>query len=120
MGDEPAFAEERLPLEVRDVHGGTDNEDQAERKERLDIAGSEYPEELHDAYNGYPLAPEKRATEPWKMSEYQQRLMADLGLEPPNTEKLVLTLEGKEEYVSHYKNLQFYLIQSPGWSHTSG
>ena len=71
----------------------------------------EYPEELHDAHNGYPLAPEKRATEPWKMSEYQQRPMADLGLEPPNTEKLVLTLEGKEKYVTHYKNLQFYLIQ---------
>ena len=24
----------------------------------------EYPEELHDAHNGYPLAPEKRVTEP--------------------------------------------------------
>ena len=69
----------------------------------------EYPEELHDAHNDYPLAPEKRATEPWKMSEYQRRLMADLGLEPPKTEKLVLTLEDKEKYVTHYKNLQFYL-----------
>ena len=68
-----------------------------------------YPEELHDLHDGYPLAPEKRATEPWKMSEYQ--LMADLGLEPPNTEKLVLTLEDKEKYVTHYKNLQFYLSQ---------
>ena len=71
----------------------------------------EYPEYLHDAHNGYPLAPEKRATEPWKMSEYQLRLMADLGLEPPNTEKLVLTLEDKNNYVVHYKNLQFYLSQ---------
>ena len=70
----------------------------------------EYPEELHDAYNGYPLAPEKRAMEPWKMSEYQHRLMKDLGLEPPNTEKLVLTLEDKN-YVVHYKNLRFYLTQ---------
>jgi len=24
----------------------------------------EYPEELHDAHNGYPLVPENRATEP--------------------------------------------------------
>ena len=71
----------------------------------------EYPEELQDLHNDYPLAPEKRSTEPWKMSEYQRRLMADLGLEPPNTDKLVLTLEDKEKYVTHYKNLQFYLSQ---------
>ena len=71
----------------------------------------EYPEELHDMHNDYPLAPEKKVTEPWKMSEYQRQLMADLGLEPPNTEKLLLTLENKEKYVTHYKNLQFYLSQ---------
>ena len=71
----------------------------------------EYPEYLQDAHNGYSLAPEKRATEPWKMSEYQLRLMADLGLEPQKTEKLVLTLEDKNNYVVHYKNLQFYLSQ---------
>ena len=65
----------------------------------------EYPEYLHDGLNGYPLAPEKRATEPWKMSEYQLRLMADLGLEPPKTEKLVLTLEDKNNYNVHYKNM---------------
>ena len=50
----------------------------------------EYP----NTHNDYPQAPEKRATEPRK-SEYQRQQIADLGLEPPNTEKLVLTLEDK-------------------------
>ena len=71
----------------------------------------EYPEELHDWHNDYPLVPEKKVISPEKMSEYQQQLMADLDLTMPNTEKLVLTLEDKEKYVVHYKNLQFYLSQ---------
>ena len=71
----------------------------------------EYPEELHDAHYSYPLAPEKKAADLSKMSEYQQKLMADLGIKPQNTEKLLLTLENKEKYVVHYRNLQLYLRQ---------
>ena len=71
----------------------------------------EYPAQLHDAHNDYPLAPEKKVIRPEQMSEYQRRLMADLDLTMPKTEKLVLTLEDKEKYVVHYSNLQFYLRQ---------
>ena len=71
----------------------------------------EYPEELHDWHNDYPLTPEKKVISSDKLSEYKQRLMADLDLTMPNTEMLVLTLEDKEKYVVHYKNLQFYLSQ---------
>ena len=77
------------------------------KKGRILEVDLEYPEELQDAHNAYPLAPEKKAIDLRKMSEYQCRLMAKLRLEPPNTEKLVLTLEEKEKY----KNLQFYLSQ---------
>jgi len=69
----------------------------------------EYPEELHDVHYSYPLAPEKKVTDPRQMSEYQHKLMADLGIKPTNTEKLVPTLEDKEKYVLHHRNLQLYL-----------
>ena len=70
-----------------------------------------YPAHLHDAHNDCPLAPEKKVIKPEQMSEYQRRLMADLKIDAPSTEKLVLTLEDKEKYVVHYKNLKFYLSQ---------
>ena len=63
----------------------------------------EYPAHLHYAHNDYPLAPEKKSIKPQQMSEYQRRLMNDLDLAMPNTEKLVLTLEDKEKYVTHYR-----------------
>ena len=40
----------------------------------------EYPEELHEEHNSYPLAPEKKVVGREMMSGYQKRLMADLNL----------------------------------------
>jgi len=39
VGDELAFAEERFSLEASRAHRRTDNEDEMERKERLDFGG---------------------------------------------------------------------------------
>ena len=71
----------------------------------------EYPPELHKEHNSYPLAPEKKAVESEKMSDYQNKLIKDLKLKLPNSKKLLLTLEDKNDYVVHYENLKFYLNQ---------
>ena len=71
----------------------------------------EYPAELHKEHNSYPLAPEKKVVKKECMSDYQKRLIKDLELKPPDSKKLLLTLEDKNDYVVHYENLKFYLKQ---------
>ena len=69
----------------------------------------EYPQELHDKHNSYPLAPETiQVPEDW-YSPYQKELARKLGLSKDKTEKLLLTLKDKENYVIHYRKLQLYL-----------
>ena len=71
----------------------------------------EYPAELHEEHNSYPLAPEKKVVKKELMSDYQKSLIQDLDLAPPDSKKLLLTLQDKKNYVVHYRNLQFYLKQ---------
>ena len=47
----------------------------------------EHPEELRDTHNDYPLAPEKKAIRIDQMSENQKRMMNDLQIDIPNTER---------------------------------
>jgi len=45
------------------------------------------------------------------MSDYQKSLMKDMEMKSPDSEKLPLTLEGRNNCVVYYRNLQFYLKQ---------
>ena len=69
----------------------------------------EYPQELHNKHNNYRLAPERtQVPEEW-YSPYQKELARELGLSKDKTEKFLLTLRDKKNYVLHYRNLQLYL-----------
>ena len=71
----------------------------------------EYPKELHEEHNSFPLAPEKKQVKNEWMSEYQHSLIKDLDLKTPKCNMFLLTLQDKNNYVVHYRNLQFYLNQ---------
>ena len=65
----------------------------------------EYPHELHDAHNDYPLAPEHMIITDDMLSPFQREHF------PPtrsNIHKLVPNLRNKEKYVIHHRNLQLY------------
>ena len=68
----------------------------------------EYPEDLHEAHNAYPLAPERMVVQKSWMSDYQHNLLG-VGVAPTEVEKLVPNLRNKDRYVLHYRNLQLYL-----------
>ena len=69
----------------------------------------EYPEELHDLHNDYPLASEKIKVTEDMLSPYCREIAEKFGVKVGMVEKLVPTLSNKERYVLHYRNLQLYM-----------
>jgi hypothetical protein len=68
----------------------------------------EYPKELHDKHDAYPLAPEHVEIKNEMLSDYQKNLAKDLKIKVGGR-KLCLTLQDKKDYICHYRNLKFYL-----------
>ena len=64
----------------------------------------EYPDELHDLHNDYPLAPEKNDMLSKHYSNIANKYDLKIGVN-----KLVLILGNKSSYVLHYRILQLYL-----------
>ena len=69
----------------------------------------DYPWELHDSHNSYPLCPENTTVNPEQLSSYSTSLAEKLGYTPVSSRKLVANLNGKYRYSVHYRNLKLYV-----------
>ena len=66
----------------------------------------EYPKELHDRHNDYPLAPEKINIPKECLSYYSLEIPNAHNIITGKVKKLVSNLMNKNNYVIHYRNLQ--------------
>ena len=70
----------------------------------------EYPVELHELHNDYPLAPEKLAVSSDMLSKYCKKIADRYKIKVCDVKKLIPNLGNKTKYVLHYRNLQLYKI----------
>ena len=66
-----------------------------------------YPSNLHDCHNDFPLAAEKSAIDAEMLSQYQ----LELGNKTRHIPKLLKTFQSKQNYAYHYSVLKFYCKQ---------
>ena len=65
----------------------------------------EYPQELHDIHNDYPLAPEKINMPKEWLSDYSLEIANARNITTGTVKKLLPNLMKKTNYVIHYRNL---------------
>ena len=66
----------------------------------------EYPKELHDIHNDYPLAPEKINIQKEWLSDYCSEIANEQNITIVSVKKLVTNIKDKNNYLIHYRNLQ--------------
>ena len=70
----------------------------------------EYPDELHDSDNDYPLTPEKLAVSYKMLWDYCKEIADKYGIKVGDVKKLIQNLGNKTKYVLYYRDLQLYLF----------
>ena len=68
----------------------------------------DYPPELHELHDSFPLAPEHVEVTDGMLSEYQRELARNLDIKMASR-KLCLTLNHKKNYICYHMNLKLYL-----------
>ena len=91
MGNEQATPKKRFQMAARHAHGGEDSQGKRERKGWILEVYLEYPAELQQEHNSYPLAPEKKVAKKKWMSDYQ-KILERPGAETSDSENLLLSL----------------------------
>ena len=79
------------------------------KKELILEVDLEYPQELHDLHNDYPVAPEKVKVSNDMLSGYCKKIAEKYKISIGLVSKLIPTLTDKKECMLHYRNLQLYL-----------
>jgi hypothetical protein len=69
----------------------------------------EYPAELHDSHNDFPLCPERLSPPEEWLSPYARSVLSLTNSKYTPCEKLVPNLNNKTKYWIHYRNLKFAL-----------
>ena len=69
----------------------------------------EYPDELHELHNDYPLAPEKLAVSSDMLSNYCKKIADKYEIKVGDIKKIIPNLGNRTRYVLHYRNVQLYL-----------
>ena len=69
----------------------------------------DYPDELHNLHNDYPLASEKIKVTKEMLSEYQLQIIEDNNSSHGENKTLIPNLGNKRNCKLHYQNLKLYL-----------
>ena len=69
----------------------------------------EYPDELHELYNDYLLAPGRFKINHNMLSKYYSNIADKHGIKIGGVNKSIPNLGNKSKYFLHYGNLQLYL-----------